>query len=282
MKTKPITLILTIITCGCSKIDTPSNENQATHDTAIPIQDSVGTKADTQAENEVQIKDRGTVENIVKNKTNSTDIVKIETNSTDLAVVDEVMHFLQSVKFELRTDKTKDGSYTTLSGQRYKQVEKDSESYRYFDFKYDKDKKTLSWKSITSIQSSESSYFSGKTFGTYSDYQDNYTMSLEGFKGALNIKREVLNDVNITIINIPQSVEHVWLVRRGDLDSDKIIPKIVTGWWVDQKLESNKQATKTPHTSSSVDFKLPPEIAERLKPALEDLFKAHGSKLSKY
>jgi hypothetical protein len=269
MKTKPITLILTIIICGCSKIDTPSNANQTTHDTAIPIQDSVGTKADTQIGNEVLIEDGGT------------NLVKIETNSTDLAVVDEVMHFLQSVKLELRTNKTENGSYTAItSGQKYKQVDGNSESYRYFDFKYDKDRKTLSWKSIYSSQSYTSSYLSRKTFGNYTDYQDNYTMSLEGFNGAINIKREVLNGDNITIINIPQSGECVSIVRRGDLDNDKTIPKRVIGWWEDQKLESNKQAGKSTH--SSVDFKLPPEIAKRLKPALEDLFKAHGSKLSKY
>jgi len=242
-----ITLLLVPITFGCNKADAPSSANQGKQDTIIPMQNSVGSKAETEGE---------------------------------LAAVDEVMSFLNSVKFELNTDKTEEGSYySPVTGQNYKDTDHKAESYSYIDFQYDKDRKTLSWKEIHSSTSYSTSYYTEKTFGHLLDYQMNCTMSLENFKASINTEKKVLNGVNVTEITIPQQVEYLWFDREVDLNNNALYPKIAIGWWTDQKLES-KQLEK--NSRDFVSLTLRTELAERLKPALEDLFKAHGSKVSKY
>ena len=193
--------------------------------------------------------------------------------TTNNQTVDEVMLFLNSQKtfwFDAKEYKEE--------GDDVGSFEAKSEVYLYFDFKYDKTAKALSWKEI----SNHTHEYGSKRIciGGGESYQFNMKMNLEKFSGIIVSAEKSVCGKPTVEIKIRHPAKYVWFDKREDISNRQIpVCDPYSGFIGDQNLESKNLEEKE---TNEVSFILEPSLANRLKPALEDLFKAHGAIVSKY
>ena len=217
---------------------------------------------------------RTSSETTTNNLKNQIPAVNVQ-SSIDLKLVDEVMLFLNGQnKFRFAAKQNKE------EGDKYGSFKAESEEYIYFDFKYDKTSKALSWKAINNSTHEVGSKYTSSCLGNGSSYQSNYKMNLENFSGIIVSAEKSVCGKPTVELKIKHPAKYVWFDKQKDISNRQIpVCEPYFGFFGDQNLESKNLEEKE---QNEVSFNLEPSLANRLKPALEDLFKAHGAKVSKY
>lgn len=224
--------------------------------------------------NEVKAVSSQPIENL-SDKSKSDKGIAVTASSIDTQTVNDVMSFLKSqsdFKFsasESENETDKDGTF------RFK-----NEEYIYFDFKYNPTSKSLTWKQINNSSGGTGAKKLNMVLGHGRSSQMNSTMSLENFSGSLILTDKTICGKSAVELKIQQPIEYYWYDKKEDLgDRSSWVAKTYMGFWGDQMLEGKKLNKET---TTYYVFTLDQNMAKRLKPALEDLFKAHGARVSRY
>ena len=212
----------------------------------------------------------------------SSNSVKSNGRSVDNKIISEVMLFLTSQsEFDARiVDHRVTKNNFEIAGRPFNDTMTDHtlEDYKSFDFKYNPETKTLSWKEICNRTSYINNTFTMSVSGTDTASQINYTMPLTGFSGF--IKEEKTKSFGTVNLLIPQSADCIIYQEEQKTGREgSLSPRPGPHFSSDQKLETkNLENLRKPNCTITVEN----DLAPRLKRALEDLFKAHGANMSKY
>ena len=155
----------------------------------------------------------------------------------------------------------------------------------------------MEWRSISTTSWSNYQPKTGKNSGNAYGYEYAYRLKLSDFAGSLSFTSKKLGESEYSILEIP-NVQYSTL--EGESDSKEGTKFDVTTWpfFFDAglqtvgddgnpsekaaKLMNRLKSVSVKPTNGKVSFHVTNDLAPRLKLALEDLFKAHGAKVSKY
>jgi hypothetical protein len=250
-------------------------------------------------------------ENSIDSDTDAAQVNHVKENEVDGDVVADVMSFLNTQKFELELEsKESEVQVSNISGPLKKERD-DTKAFVYTDFKYNAEKKALEWRSITTSgwamrqRNDQYPQFNSDTARDYGlEYA--YRMPLKNFTGSFKVSSKKIGDQEYTTLTLP--VEAEAMVGESEDWEGTTVDILTKAWFFRAYLQStdnqgkpSERSTKLMkkfqntdpqsntkvedlglETHKEIEFNVTNNLAPRLKLALEDLFKAHGAKVSKY
>jgi hypothetical protein len=173
-------------------------------------------------------------------------------------LVESVMSFLENESFDLKLEWQKNDDSTSLYWQ-------NRERYQIKDFSYDEDKKILSCRKITEWMHNTRG---GITKNSFFSHVIEYKIDLCSATPLVKI-----NDYKDESVQLPAKIVSLnAMISWREVSVDE--------YGINESLIDTK--TFDGFTKREVSFTIAPDVAPRLKTALEDLLKAHNVKVTKY